>query len=116
MAKKALLTTRNQIEGVKIVEQFTKFVLALTVVCLTTRTLDMFSGIVTRISLINVIEFTQEQNVEKILFKQVALFGLFSSHAFEGLIYFRMDKNIKELMLEMIHLRNIKIELLFYRE
>ena len=106
IANKGTLTTAQNESG-KAEERFTKWTLVLTAICLSTRILDLLSGIFNRLRIYQLVVFTKEQLVLVALFKQTALLLLFCSHACECLIYLKVDRNLKELMMELLHIKKV---------
>ena len=79
MANKVHLALKKS-RAVEAEERFTKYTLVLTLVCLLTLTLDMFTSIVHRFYNLRFIFYTPEQAAWLLLFKQIAYFCLFTSH------------------------------------
>ena len=104
--------TSDQNRSAKAEKQFTKWTLVLTAICLTTRSLDLISGIFNRLNLLQLANFTEEQLVLVALLRQTFFFLLFSSHAFECLIFLKMDRNLNELMMELLHIKKVNFDLL----
>ncbi len=106
--------TKKKTKAEKANIRFTKYSLVLSIICLIVRTLDMLAGILVRIEAVQLYVYTPEQRSLKNICRQFAFFVLFTSQAFEVLIYFKMDKNVKKSIIEIFEQTRLYDFFLFF--
>ncbi|MFT4802063.1 MAG: hypothetical protein ACI93N_001838 [Flavobacteriaceae bacterium] len=89
----------------KIEIRTTKIVILLTLVCIITRAFDMFCEARIRIGWFKLVEYSAEEKVENELISHISKLFMNCAHAFEGIVYFTMDKNLKNMFLDHLNVK-----------
>lgn len=90
--KVTLTNNRNRIYRAE--AKFTKLVVSLTTISIFTRLIDMLSDLVNRLNGVEIIEFSRDAQIQIQFVKQLTFCFLFAAHALDGLVYFKMDQNL----------------------
>ncbi len=99
MAAKALVQQTLSKRAANAQKHFTKYILVLSMLSLVAHIGDTLIGLVNRLTYTRIVpEFDREQTVIRDLCRQGTLTFMYALHAFEGLIYLKMDANLKTLI------------------
>jgi len=91
--KRHLLQNRTEIKSAEVM--FTKMVLILTTMCFITRLIDTVAGISFRIIFLRLYDFSDATKNQILLYHDVSCIVILSAHAFEILVYIRIDPNLR---------------------
>ena len=78
------------------------------IILIVSRGLDIIATIITGTLSLDGIEITRESDILLIWSKTFSLCILFFVHAFESLIYLKMDKNIKQVVAGILKCKQVK--------
>jgi len=86
---------QNRTETKRAERMYTKMVFILTTICLITRSFEAISSVSHRIIVLKIYKITDSTKSYLMLLNDISLLLLFSSHAFDILVYLIMDPNLR---------------------
>jgi len=89
-------STKIIMKGRKAQIRFITIVISLSTLCIVTRAIDLTSGILIRLAGLNLIteSSTKYEAIKK--FSDFSYFLIYLVHGFDGLLFFKMDKNLRK--------------------
>ncbi len=101
--------TNNQLKTKKLEARFTKMVSIICTICIVSRCLDLGASFTNRIQILDP-KFFDSKTAQYIeIFKSLTNVVLFTVHAFDGIIYLKMDKNISKLVLHFFRITKVNV-------
>ena len=101
--------TRQQQNDNKVENRYTKLVIILTTICIISRFFDMATGLLYRLQYLDPSMISKGQILLITFSMSLSNLVLFIIHGEDGLIYFKMDRNLWRLSLAMLGLKKVNI-------
>jgi len=101
--------TNNQTQAKKREIRFTKMTLILTTICVLSRTFDLIAIFLNRPVNLNSAQYSTDYIKLTSLLRDAATLFIYTVHAFDGLLYLKMDTNLWKLILKILRLDQVKI-------
>ena len=101
--------TRQQQNDNKVENRYTTLVIILTTICIISRFFDMATGLFYRLQYLDPSMFSKGQILLITFSKSLSNLIVLIIHGEDGLIYFKMDKNLWRLSLTILGLKKVNI-------
>lgn len=99
-------------KAISVQGRFCRLTVILTTICVITRTLDMASGILSRLSTFNIVKFSQYSRGMIKVFGSSTFLVLILANSFDGILYYIMDRNMWNFLRELVLRCWIKVNII----